>query len=358
MTQSCVWACCLNPEAKEARRINEEIDRQLRRDKKNARREFKLLLLGTGESGKSTFIKQMRIIHGRGYSEEDRRDFTRLVFQNIFTVMQTLIQAMNILKIPFMFEENKVHAKVMSEVDVEKLYLFSQIHVDALKSLWCDPGIQECFHRKREYQLSDSAQYYMNNLDRIGDPAYVPTEQDVLRVRVPTTGIIEYIFDVEKVVFRMVDVGGQRSERKKWIHCFENVTSIMFLAALSEYDQVLLESDNVNRMEESMALFQTILHSPWFDSASVMLFLNKVDLLNEKIKYSHLVDYFPKYYGPKQDSQEASEFILNMFLGLQTDQKNIYHHFTCATDTKNIRFVFSVVKDHILQNNLIVYNLL
>lgn len=41
----------------------------------------------------------------------------------------------------------------------------------------------------------------------------------------------------------MVDVGGQRSERRKWIHCFQNVTSIMFLVALSEYDQVLVESD-------------------------------------------------------------------------------------------------------------------
>ena len=43
---------------------------------------------------------------------------------------------------------------------------------------------------------------------------------------------------------RMVDVGGQRSERRKWIHCFENVTSIMFLVALSEYDQVLVEAGN------------------------------------------------------------------------------------------------------------------
>ncbi|XP_072310820.1 guanine nucleotide-binding protein G(q) subunit alpha-like [Eucyclogobius newberryi] len=357
MTQSCAWACCLNPEAKEARRINDEIERQLRRDKKSARREFKLLLLGTGESGKSTFIKQMRIIHGRGYSEEDRRDFTRLVYQNIFTAMQSIIQAMNMLHIPYMFEENKAHAKVITEVDIEKLYRFSKLHVDAIQSLWIDPGVQECYCRKREYQLSDSTKYYLNNLDRIGDPAYVPSQQDVLRVRVPTTGIIEYVFDVEKVVFRMVDVGGQRSERKKWIHCFEYVTSIMFLAALSEYDQVLIESDSVNRMEESMALFQTILQSPWFIHASVMLFLNKVDLLKEKIMYSHLVDYFPKYDGPKQDTKEASEFILNMFLSLQPDQKMFYSHFTCATDTNNIRFVFSVVKDHILQSNLIVYNL-
>uniref|UniRef100_A0A3B3ZGC8 Guanine nucleotide-binding protein subunit alpha n=1 Tax=Periophthalmus magnuspinnatus TaxID=409849 RepID=A0A3B3ZGC8_9GOBI len=343
----CAWVCCLNPEAKEARRINGEIERQLRRDKKNARREFKLLLLGTGESGKSTFIKQMRIIHGRGYSEEDRRDFTRLVYQNIFTAIQTIIQAMNILRIPYMFEDNKV----LSSVSVNG---FSKLHLDAIKSLWSDPGVQECYHRRREYQLSDSTKYYLNNLDRIGDPAYVPTQQDVLRVRVPTTGIIEYVFDVEKVVFRMVDVGGQRSERKKWIHCFEYVTSIMFLAALSEYDQVLIESDN-NRMEESLALFQTILHSPWFISASVMLFLNKVDLLTEKIMYSHLADYFPKYDGPKQDAKEASAFILDMYV--QPDQKRIYSHFTCATDTNNIRFVFSVVKDHILQTNLSVYNL-
>uniref|UniRef100_A0ACB8ESA3 Uncharacterized protein n=1 Tax=Sphaerodactylus townsendi TaxID=933632 RepID=A0ACB8ESA3_9SAUR len=85
---------------------------------------------------------------------------------------------------------------------------------------------------------------YLNDLDRIADSGYLPTQQDVLRVRVPTTGIIEYPFDLQSVIFRMVDVGGQRSERRKWIHCFENVTSIMFLVALSEYDQVLVESDN------------------------------------------------------------------------------------------------------------------
>jgi hypothetical protein len=102
---------------------------------------------------------------------------------------------------------------------------------------------------------------------------------------------------LENITFRMVDVGGQRSERRKWIHCFENVTSIMFLAALSEYDQVLVESDNENRMEESKALFRTIITYPWFQNSSVILFLNKKDLLEEKIMHSHLVDYFPEFDG-------------------------------------------------------------
>ncbi|CAI5667237.1 guanine nucleotide-binding protein G(q) subunit alpha [Oreochromis niloticus] len=358
MILSSVGACCLSPEAKEARRINDEIERQLRRDKRESRREYKLLLLGTGESGKSTFIKQMRIIHGRGYSDEDKRGFKQLVYQNIFTAMQAMIQAMNTLQIPYKNEHNKANATTVNKVDVEKVVTLTNPYIDALKSLWSDPGIQECYNRKREYQLSDSAKYYLDDLDRISDTGYLPTQQDVLRVRVPTTGIIEYPFDLEGVVFRMVDVGGQRSERRKWIHCFENVTSIMFLVALSEYDQVLAESSNENRMEESMALFKTIISYKWFEESSIILFLNKIDLLEEKIMYSHLVDYFPEYDGPPQDVNAGKAFILDMFVSLNPDEKKIiYSHFTCATDTDNVRFVFCAVKDHILQGHLDAYNL-
>uniref|UniRef100_A0A8C5C888 Guanine nucleotide-binding protein subunit alpha n=2 Tax=Gadus morhua TaxID=8049 RepID=A0A8C5C888_GADMO len=358
MTLASVGACCLGEEAKEARRINYEIERQLRRDKKDSRREFKLLLLGTGESGKSTFIKQMRIIHGSGYTEEDKRSYTRLVYQNIFTAMQTMIHAMSALQIPYKYQHNEGHAMAVCMVDVEKVSTFNHPYVEAIKSLWSDQGILECYGRKREYQLSDSTKYYLNALDRIADAGYVPTQQDILRVRVPTTGIIEYPFDLQDVVFRMVDVGGQRSERRKWIHCFEKVTSIMFLVALSEYDQVLVESDNVNRMEESKALFQTIITYQWFKNSSVILFLNKIDLLEEKILFSHLVDYFPEYDGPPRDILAGRDFILKMFDNLNPEpSKIIYSHFTCATDTDNIRFVFHAVKDYILQKNLEEYNL-
>ncbi|TKS86829.1 Guanine nucleotide-binding protein subunit alpha-11 [Collichthys lucidus] len=416
MTLESMMACCLSEEAKESKRINAEIDKQLRRDKRDSRRELKLLLLGTGESGKSTFIKQMRIIHGAGYSDEDKRGFIRLVYQNIFTSMQSMIRATETLKIPYKFEQNRSNAMLVKEVDIEKINGFDQPYITAIKTLWADPGIQEAYDRRREYQLSDSTKYYLSDIDRVTAEGYVPTQQDVLRVRVPTTGIIEYPFDLENVIFRtdphflewqwgggggpgsgrvggcdsnylptqqdvlrvripttgiieypfdlqsiifrMVDVGGQRSERRKWIHCFENVTSIMFLVALSEYDQVLVESDNENRMEESKALFRTIITYPWFQNSSVILFLNKKDLLEEKIAYSHLVDYFPEFDGPQRDAQAAREFILKMFVDLNPDSdKIIYSHFTCATDTENIRFVFAAVKDTILQLNLKEYNL-
>ncbi|XP_067942321.1 guanine nucleotide-binding protein G(q) subunit alpha-like [Watersipora subatra] len=351
--------CCLTAEAKEQKRINAEIERQLRRDKRDARRELKLLLLGTGESGKSTFIKQMRIIHGCGYNDDDKRSYIKLVYQNIFMAMSSLIKAMDTLTISYCQTENEENASMVKRKDSEKVTDEDfKTCIDALKNLWSDDGIQECYTRRREYQLTDSAKYYLDQLDRIAGEDYLPTLQDILRVRVPTTGIIEYPFDLDSIIFRMVDVGGQRSERRKWIHCFENVTSIMFLVALSEYDQVLVESDNENRMEESKALFRTIITYPWFTNSSVILFLNKKDLLDEKILYSNLVDYFPEYDGKTKDAVSAREFILKMFVELNPDpDKIIYSHFTCATDTENIRFVFAAVKDTILQLNLKEYNL-
>ncbi|KAJ8347155.1 hypothetical protein SKAU_G00285560 [Synaphobranchus kaupii] len=350
--------CCMSSDARERQRISKEIEKRLRRDKQDSRRELKLLLLGTGESGKSTFIKQMRIIHGSGYTAEDRRGITKLVYQNIFISMQAMIQALKTFSIPLVDEQNILYAQMLNEVDVCKVYSFQPMHVDAIRQLWSNHVIQQCYSRRREYELSDSTKYYLSALDRIASPSYIPTLEDILRVRVPTTGINEYHFDLDNIVFRMVDVGGQRSERRKWIHCFEKVTSIIFLVALSEYDQVLVESHNENRMDESKALFRTILTSSWFQESSVILFLNKTDLLKEKITYSHLTDYFPDYTGPKMDAEPAKYFILKMFVEQNPDSgKRLYYHFTCATDTENIRFVFNAVKDALLSQNLKEFNL-
>ena len=353
-------ACCLpSEEQKEQRRINAEIERQLGKDKLDFRRELKLLLLGTGESGKSTFIKQMRIIHGSSYTDEDKQGFIKLVFQNIFMAMQIMIRAMERLKIQYQNPDSSDKAEIVLSADLETVTTFESPYVEAIKDLWNDSGIKECYDRRREYQLTDSAKYYLSDIDRIAEPNYLPTKQDILRARVATTGIIEHTFNLKEIRFRMIDVGGQRSERRKWIHCFENVTSIVFLVALSEYDQFLYESEDENRMEESKALFKTIITYRWFQNASVILFLNKKDLLEEKIMSSNLADYFPEYNGPQKDVIAAREFIQDMFVDQNTDsEKSIYSHFTCATDTENIRFVFAAVKDRILQLNLKEYHLI
>ena len=147
-----------------------------------------------------------------------------------------------------------------------------------------------------------------------------------------------------------------RSERRKWAHCFENVTSIIFLAALNEYDSKHSDYDKnplKNRMVESQKLFQIITGCDYFRKTSIILFLNKKDLLEEKIQFSDLVDHFPEYNGPTHDPIAAQKFILKMYLKMNPIwSRQIFSHFTCAKDTENMRLVFESVKNTILQQNI------
>jgi len=161
---------------------------------------------------------------------------------------------------------------------------------DAIRSLWRDPALQEAVRRAREFQLNDSAVYYFNAIDRMSQISYMPSDQDILRSRVKTTGITETTFQVGELTYKLFDVGGQRSERKKWIHCFENVTALVFLVSLSEYDQMLYEDESVvcvfifpwslhllifqsqNRMQEALTLFDSICNSRWFVKTSIVRF--------------------------------------------------------------------------------------
>ncbi|NXG73070.1 GNA14 protein, partial [Baryphthengus martii] len=199
---------------------------------------------------------------------------------------------------------------------------------------------------------------YLTDLGRIAMSSFVPSQQDILRVRVPTTGIIEYPFDLENIIFRE-NMIYKCSKSPKLCRMFENLS----ISNISK--QVKIPQSSVitgvflfNRMEESKALFKTIITYPWFLNSSVILFLNKKDLIEKKIMYSHLISYFPQYTAPKQDVKAARDFILKLYQDQNPGkEKVIYSHFNCATDAENTRFVFAAVKDMILQLNLREFNL-
>lgn len=161
--------------------------------------------------------------------------------------------------------------------------------------VFCCSGIQVTYENRAKFQLTDSAAYFFDMVEAIGSPNYIPSEQDVLRSRVRTTGIVENEFKIEGNMFKMFDVGGQRNERKKWIHCFSEVTAVLFVAALSEYDMVLFEDETTNRMDEALNLFDEIANSRWFKKTSMILMLNKRDLFAEKILKVPLTVWDPEY---------------------------------------------------------------
>jgi len=329
------------------RHKSKSIDKDIKATKKQQEYEVKLLLLGAGESGKSTFAKQMKILHMNGWDEGERLSYKAVIYHNLVDSMKMLITVCPRLGIT-MDESNKERAYGCLHGDHS---MYAGIMQD-LKYLWLDPGIQEAVRRASEFQFFDSTNYFMKHLDSITDPNYVPTDADILHSRSTTCGIIETHFKVGNLFFRMCDVAGQRSERRKWMHCFSDVKAVIVLVGISEYDQVLAEQHDVNRMHEALKLFGDICNSRWFEMTTMILFLNKIDLFAEKIKQVPLRVCFPEYEG--DNSFEATtRYISERFRAANRNaNKYVYTHLTCATDTECIKNIFTSVRESIIKDRL------
>ena len=318
-------------------------------------KEIKLLLLGAGESGKSTIVKQIKIIHEQGFTLEEITRFLPIIYSNTIQSLYAIIAAMRKLNIALADESRKEDANIVTQVVNEQgdTDPFSEELAAAMKRLWADAGVQYCFRRSREYQLNDSAKYYLDSLSRIGGKHYQPTEQDILRTRVKSTGITETVFTYNKVRFKLVDVGGQRSERRKWVNCFQGVRAVLYCVSLSAFDLTLREDNSVNRLHESMKLFTTVLNNKWFMEAAVIVLFNKKDLLQMKLRESSITVCFPQYTG-SNSYQEVSEYIKQQFLKVNQDPKRIvFSHYSCATDTDNIRFILDTITEDLIKANII-----
>merc|ERR550534_829185 len=261
----------------------------------------------------------------------------------------------------------------MDRIDNCKTYLYSQSLEDefdkkrdeiekVIKFLWSNKVILEVWLQRSHFQIQDSAEKFFNRIDVICEPDYIPNDADVLLARIRTTGIVEQEFTIKKNKFQVYDVGGQRNERKKWIHCFENVTAVLFLASLSAYDQRLYEDDSKNRMEEALDLFKQICNSRWFKETAMILFLNKTDIFADKINETPLTVCFEDCPPSIAKNEiEARGFIQEKFAALnhpvkgpngKSKKKPLFCHFTCAIDKNQVERIFRDVQNVIIHANL------
>lgn len=247
----------------------------------------------------------------------------------------------------------------------------------AIEALWSDEGVQEAFEGRSSLQLNDSASYFLERVATIAACGYCPSPDDVVRSRVRTTGLHEEMIRVGDTMFRFCDVGGQRSERRKWVEFFDDVTAIIFVAAASEYDQVLFEARSQNRVHEAEALFHEIAGPSIkpFQAKPIVVFFNKTDLFEEKVGrvgiaavphpragephdehpsrvYPDLA--FPDFAGGS-DAESAKAYFESRFLEQPEvihRRGNVTHKWTIATNKDNVKTVFDECKRTIVQANL------
>lgn len=422
----------------QGKRANDAIEQSLQLQKQKDKNEIKLLLLGAGESGKSTVLKQLRLLHQGGFSNQERLQYAQVIWADAIQSMKILIIQARKMGIPLDCDNPQMHKELFEQkrlvlkskplelidaglaggsnflndyvlkystrsenkrkfqstgqaeafddaagqqlgeaaIDLQELseglnengngpvflkappasaprtYTNEDIAA-AVKQLWTeDRGIRQCYARSNEFQLEGSAAYYFDKIENFARPGYVCTDEDILKGRIKTTGITETTFNIGSSKFKVLDAGGQRSERRKWIHCFEGITAVLFVLAVSEYDQMLFEDERVNRMHESIMLFDTLLNSRWFSDTPFILFLNKIDLFEEKVARSPIRQFFPGYQGRIGDVEAGLKYFEQIFLSMNRSRRPIYVHRTCATDIQSMRFVLTAVADLIIQQNL------
>jgi GTPase SAR1 family protein len=229
----------------------------------------------------------------------------------------------------------------------------------ALTVLFNAPSMRQTYTRRNEFWLLDSFGYYMENLPRFCDPNFTPTEEDVVMARIRTTGIVatpleqkiakELPEEPDSLRFNVIDVGGQRNERKKWLHCFDDVKCVLFLVNLAGFNQVLFEDNSKNRMHESLELFKTIVNKDLFRKIPIFLFLNKKDLFEQQILQTDMKQTFPSYQGGKNNSN-ALQYITEMFQAEMPKKKALVQVVT-GTWKRDIKCAFEAVKSTLYDMN-------
>ncbi|KIV92397.1 hypothetical protein, variant [Exophiala mesophila] len=298
----------------------------------------------------------MRIIHSSGFQDDERIQVRAVIYSNLIIAFRVLYEIIRDERIAFENEESEAFADLLAntEADVDAHEAFKdQMVKEAMIGLWRDTGVQKALTKGHEFALHDNLNFYFKNINRMFEPDWIPDDQDMLHARLRTTGITETVFELREMTFRMMDVGGQRSERKKWIHCFDGVQCLLFMASLSGYDQCLVEDVNANQMHEALMLFESLVNGEWFKDKPIILFLNKIDLFRAKLPISPVSVHFPDFQGKDGDEEAAKQFFANRFRSInRNNDREIYIHFTNATDTNLLKATMEDVQDILIQKNL------
>ncbi|KAJ3058606.1 hypothetical protein HDU98_005289, partial [Podochytrium sp. JEL0797] len=404
---------------------SKEINRMIQQEKNELDKvrlsTVKLLLLGPGESGKSTVVKQMKLMNGIKFTAQELDFYRTLTTKNVIACAKALVKAMDQLKIPYGFDpavdvgaagfggggglgrptaekesgcvsreelvpgeaagvsrKNSGEASLTDGVPSPGLpdASASNMNLSAVSSslrheghsaadlvegvvaLGGDPvaraaqaaydlaimkvgqvpqvGVVEGLGEKLDREGVEAVSF-MNNLDRVTDSNFVPTEADILQCRVQTTSVTETVFKFNNTaMFHVYDVGGQRTHRKKWAPYFQDVNAIIFVIAI---------------MVEALNLFGTICNHPLFKKTSMIVFLNKIDLFKDKIKTNPVSRYFPNCTGT--DYEAGCLYFTTRVQELNKyKEKKIYTYRTFATDSTQISTILASVNRILMDDQL------
>ena len=212
-------------------------------------------------------------------------------------------------------------------------------------------------NERHQYQIHDCwlyfAQKLRNEYPTWGGKNWIPSNKDLIYSRIRTAGKYVLDFELHGTAYQLIDVGGQKAERRKFFHLFSKMHAVLYVASLSEYNQVLFEDNETNRLSETMRVWRNTVNHEDFKTTWFLLFLNKLDLFKDKYyhqKFPIEIDFLCDHPPPKVEDEEnedcakALEWYKELFRGLvrATKRKQVRMYVTTALDAENIKRVMDL----------------
>ncbi len=343
-------------------KISPESDSDTRSNSTKTKKRLTILILGTPSSGKSTIMRQFRILYGNGFSNNEKIAAIPTITRNLLESVSSRLSLMNqehleakgprtaalshLLKIPDEDIPVSTAAKAAPKSKLRELALL-------VEDVWYSESLQDIF-KDQTYVFGtrnvDVDGYFLKRIKEINSPSYAPTDGDLLRMRQVTDAVEEFKFSYHSCDVTVIDVGGTKVERRKWINLFSRANMIIYCASLVDYDLSLEEDNNTNSMNESLTVFESVVNLTYFKDTPLLLFLNKKDLLSKKVKAVPVNKTFPNYKGPDGDPHEVVGFIKWNFLHKIKDKtRPVKVHVTSATNTRDVKRAFEISLDWVLE---------
>ncbi|KAJ1304306.1 hypothetical protein OPQ81_005466 [Rhizoctonia solani] len=436
----------------EAKRISDAIDQALKAEKAardSARqKQRKILVLGQSESGKSTLIKQFRLLHSPETFIVERQSWKSIVYLNIVrsiskvidvvsshfsltnpthddsqnfarlrlrlmplrSVEATIIRSLSSPKEITRTRSNEysnekgspgsgmdkddvivhpesiwqrlrqkcMHTTGMIKAETSPAAEYEGVVVNTddpamtleacvadMKQLWSSSIVHQCLKQTGLF-MEEISGFFLNDIERIASPGYVPTDDDILRSRIKTirpTETILHCLDLG-LEWKIYDVGGARRQRAKWAPFFDDIDSLIVLVPVSAFDQVLAEDPSVNRLQDSFDMWRELCRTNILHHIPVLLFLNKIDLLKKKlhagIKFSeHLAGYGDLPNEPNSVLQYLNERFVELRKTLGTsNMAPCYIHHTSVVDRGTTQTIAAHVRDKMAMDYMKVKDLI
>ncbi|KAJ7200210.1 G-protein alpha subunit [Mycena pura] len=230
---------------------------------------------------------------------------------------------------------------------------------DDIIALWEDPDVRELL-TMRNIRIEDRPGFFLSDTARITSRTYVPSDNDVVRARLRTLGVQEWrimlensdSFGSEWVIY---DVGGARSVRHAWLPYFDAVNAIIF--PISCFDERLAEDASVNRLEDTLMLWKAIVSSKVLGKTTLIVFLNKCDLLKRKLQSGIMVNKYLISFGQRENEvgvvvKYIKDKLKDILRAEGSQPRTTYLYPTSVTDTKATAVTLNIVRDGIIREHL------